>query len=107
MKDLVRRVDSFQQRIWWAVFGFAVVQKFSEDQAGNLAALIAYYAFFSIFPVLVALVTILGSVLARSPGLQQTVLTSTLGQLPIIGTQGPTPADGDPGRTGDRVGAAI
>jgi len=40
-----------------------VRKKFSDDQAGNLAALIAYYGFVSIFPLLLVLVTVLGIVL--------------------------------------------
>lgn len=38
-------------------------KKFSDDQAGSLAALIAYYGFVSIFPLLLVLVTVLGIVL--------------------------------------------
>ncbi|MGH3436802.1 MAG: YihY/virulence factor BrkB family protein [Sciscionella sp.] len=82
---LKQRVDAYQRSHGLAGFPFAVVQKFGEDQAGNLAALIAYYAFFSIFPLLLALVTILGFVLAGAPSLQKVVFSSALGQFPIIG----------------------
>ena len=41
----------------------AVIRKFGNDQAGGLAALIAYYAFFSIFPLLLVFTTILAFVL--------------------------------------------
>jgi YihY family inner membrane protein len=78
-------IDGFQQRHAWAGFPFAVYKKFSDDRAGNLAALIAYYAFFSIFPLLLALVTILGYVLAGHPQLQKQVFDSALGNFPIIG----------------------
>jgi membrane protein len=81
------RVDAYQRKHGWAGFFFAVVQKFGEDQAGNLAALIAYYAFFSIFPLLLALTTILGYVLAGAPELREEVFQSAVGQLPIIGQQ--------------------
>ena len=47
----------------------AVIRKFGNDQAGNLAALIAYYAFFSIFPLLLVFTTILGFVLQHHPKL--------------------------------------
>lgn len=82
------RVDAYQREHGWAGFFFAVVQKFGEDQAGNLAALIAYYAFFSIFPLLLALTTILGYVLGGAPELRQEVFESAVGQLPIVGQQG-------------------
>jgi YihY family inner membrane protein len=65
-----------------------VWRKFGDDQAGNLAALIAYYAFFSIFPLLLAATTILGYVLGDDPDLQRRVFTTALGQFPIIGSNG-------------------
>ena len=58
----VRRFDRFQQKHkGWAI-PMAVIRKFGNDQAGNLAALMAYYAFFSIFPLLLVFTTILGFV---------------------------------------------
>jgi uncharacterized BrkB/YihY/UPF0761 family membrane protein len=47
----------------------AVVKKFSDDQAGQLAALIAYYGFLSLFPLLLVMVTVLGFVLQGDPQL--------------------------------------
>lgn len=91
------RADSYQQQHRWLSFPFAVFRKFSDDQAGSLAALIAYYAFFSIFPLLLALTTILGYVLAGNPALEQRVFSSALGQFPIIGQHSPTqPLTGNP-----------
>jgi len=83
----MRRVDHWQQRHRLPAFVFAVVKKFGDDQGGNLAALIAYYAFFSIFPLLLVLVTLLGLVLRGNPALQQRVLHSALAEFPILGTQ--------------------
>jgi hypothetical protein len=40
----------------WLAFPVAVRKKFGDDQAGNPAALVAYYAFVALFPLLVALV---------------------------------------------------
>ena len=48
----------------WAGFPFAVVKKYGDDQAGSLATLIAYYGFFSAFPLMLVLVSVLGIVLA-------------------------------------------
>jgi YihY family inner membrane protein len=63
----------------------AVVKKFGDDQAGSLAALVAYYAFFSIFPLLLVLVTILGFVLQGDTSAQDAVKNSVLAQFPVIG----------------------
>ncbi len=65
----------------------AVVKKFGDDQGGNLAALISYYAFFSLFPLLLVFVTILGFVLEGDPGAQKAIENSVLSQFPIIGGQ--------------------
>jgi len=48
----VRAFDRYQQRSKWLAIPVAVIRKFGNDQAGSLAALVAYYAFFSIFPLL-------------------------------------------------------
>lgn len=87
MAGLSTKVDDFQQRHRASAFPVAVWRKFSDDQAGNLAALVAYYAFVSTFPLLLVLVTILGMVLAGNPHLQQDILNSALSEFPVIGTQ--------------------
>src|SRR5947209_3226527 len=65
----------------------AVVRKFGHDQAGSMAALIAYYAFFSLLAVLLVMTTILGFILQGDPKAQQAVEKSVLGQFPVIGQQ--------------------
>lgn len=87
IKALLAAADRFQQRHRPLAFGYAVVKKFGDDQAGNLAALLAYYAFFSIFPLLLVLVTVLGIVLRGNPALQASVLNSALKNFPVIGPQ--------------------
>jgi membrane protein len=83
----VKRFDRFQQRhTGWAI-PMAVIRKFGNDQAGSLAALVAYYAFFSIFPLLLVFTTILGFVLQGHPHFQESVEKSVLGQFPIVGKQ--------------------
>jgi YihY family inner membrane protein len=83
----VRRFDAYQQHHRWSALPIAVIKKFGDDQGGNLAALVAYFAFFSLFPLLLVFTTILGFVLRNNPGAQQSVENSVLHQLPIIGNQ--------------------
>ena len=83
----MRDLDRYQQRHAWLGFPLAVMKKFGDDQAGNLAALIAYYAFFSLFPLLLVLVTVLGLLLRHDAALQQRVLSSALADFPVIGDQ--------------------
>ena len=84
-RELLDRFDRFQQRHPPLAITFAVLRKFSDDGAGNRAALIAYYGFFSIFPLLLLLTTILGFVLAGDPSAQEAVRNSVLKQIPVVG----------------------
>src|SRR4026209_303884 len=81
------RLDAVQRRHPIVGCPLAVVYKYLDDQGGYLAALITYYAFVSLFPLLLLLTTGLGILLVGHPGLQQDVLQSTLRQFPIIGDQ--------------------
>ena len=81
------RIDAAQQRSTWLAFPFAVFKKFGDDRAGNLAALIAYYGFFSLFPLLLVFVTVVSMVIAGNPELQQRIIDSAVSQFPIVGQQ--------------------
>ena len=84
---MVGWLDRLQQRSRLAGFVIAVIYKYADDQGGYLAAMITYYAFVSLFPLLLLLTTVLGVVLEGRPELQQQVLQSTLAQFPVIGDQ--------------------
>jgi membrane protein len=85
--ERLHELDRRQQRSPHVGFIAAVIKKFGDDQAGQLAALIAYYGFVSLFPLLLVLVTILGFVLHNDPATQKQVLDGTLGQFPLISDQ--------------------
>ena len=80
-------LDAYQRRHRWLGFPLAVAYKFADDQAPYLTALITYYGFLSLFPLLLLLTTILGFVLQGDPELQRRLVDSTLAELPIIGGQ--------------------
>src|SRR3954452_4100225 len=84
---MVDRLDEFQRRHRILGFPLAVVYKFFDDQGGYLAAVIAYYAFVAIFPLLLIASSVLGFVLQGHPDLQREILTSALAQFPIVGDQ--------------------
>jgi YihY family inner membrane protein len=81
----IDRLDRYQRRRPLLAFPVAVVKKFGDDRAGYLAALIAYFGFFSIFLLLMVFVTVLGFVLHGNPSLQRSIVHSVLGQFPVIG----------------------
>jgi uncharacterized BrkB/YihY/UPF0761 family membrane protein len=83
---MVGWLDRLQRRNRAAGLVIAVIYKYLDDQGGYLAALITYYGFVSLFPLLLLLTTGLGLVLAGRPDLQEHVLQSTLSQFPVIGS---------------------
>ena len=95
-----------QQRHVGLAFPLAVWKKFSDDQAGYLCALLAFFGFLSLFPLLLVLVTVLGLVLRNNPGLQHQVLNSALADFPIIGQQLKTNVNGI-GRSGFGLAVGI
>ena len=84
---IAQTLDGFQQRHRMLGFPLAVRQKFAEDQGGYLAASVTYYAFFSIFPLLLVFVTLLGYALENNPDLQRRVVDSAFADFPVIGPQ--------------------
>jgi membrane protein len=83
----LRTVDAWQQRHRAPAFVFAVFKKFGDDQAGNLVALLTYFAFVATFPLLLALTGLLGLILKGDSALQNRIQNSALSEFPIIGTQ--------------------
>jgi YihY family inner membrane protein len=87
IEGVLRAVDRFQQRHVVLAFPVGVVKKFGDDQAGKHAALLAYYGFMSLFPLLLVFVTLLGYALANNKELQQRVIDALVGQFPVLGFQ--------------------
>jgi YihY family inner membrane protein len=87
------KLDAYQRERPWLAFPVAVILKFSGDSSGNLAVVITYYAFFSIFPLLLALASASAFVLAGHPSWQSSIDKSALKTLPLI-KQTPLPHHG-------------
>jgi membrane protein len=86
-RPITNRLDRFQRRHRWAGLPLAVLYKFVDDQGNYLAALLTYYGFLSLFPLLLLAVTTLGFTLHGNPHLQHQVLNSALSEFPVIGKQ--------------------
>lgn len=83
----LRAVDRAQQRHRFPGFLYGVIKKYGDDRGGQLAALIAYYGFVSLIPLMLLLSTVLGFVLHGHPCAQKAVVNSALADFPIIGNQ--------------------
>jgi membrane protein len=82
---VTERLDRFQRKHPWAGFPLAVLYKYFDDFGSYLAALLTYYGFVSLFPLLLLFSTVLGFVLSGDQNLQHEVLSSALQQFPVIG----------------------
>lgn len=84
---MLRRADDAQRRRTVLAFPFAVFRKFGDDRASHLAALIAYYGFFSIFPLLLVFATVTSFVLSENPELRDSLLNSVVDRFPVVGPE--------------------
>jgi membrane protein len=86
-KQALARFDAWQRAHAFAAIPVAVIKKFGDDRASSLAALMAYYAFLSMFPLLLVFVSVLGHVLEDDPSLQEDIVDTALARIPVIGAQ--------------------
>jgi YihY family inner membrane protein len=90
MKSLgatLSRLNNWQQRHRWSALTVAVIKKYNEDESGRQAALLTYYGFLSLFPLLLVLTT-LSSVIAHShPHVQRDIIHSVTNYFPVLGGQ--------------------
>lgn len=87
LRALAARIDRFQQRHRVLAFPVAVYRELLVVKAGYLGAMLTFFAFVSLFPLLLILTTVLGTVLRSNPKLQTDVLNSALVDFPVIGEQ--------------------
>ena len=66
--------DRLQRKHGVLGFPYAVVKKYGDDAGGREAALITYYGFLSIFPLLLLGVAVLSRVLASHPDLRRRLI---------------------------------
>jgi len=70
--------DRLQRRHGVLGFPYAVVKKYGDDAGGREAALITYYGFLSIFPLLLLGVAVLSRVLASRPDLRERLVAAVV-----------------------------
>ncbi len=80
-------IDRLQQKSRFLGFFFGVIKKFGDDQGGSLAALITFFGFTSMFPLLLLAVTLLGAIVGSSSSVTESVVNSALSQFPILGSE--------------------
>ena len=79
---VLQRLDRAQKRSTTLSVAVATFKKFSDDKSANFAAMIAFWAFFSVFPLLLVLVTLLAIFLPASD--KDSVLTHVAQLFPLL-----------------------
>ena len=87
VERLARKADTAQQGVRPIAFAVGVFKKFGDDRGGSLAALLTFYGFLSLFPLLLLLVTILGFFNGSEHSFVQRVENSAFSQFPVVGTK--------------------
>src|SRR3954451_11428395 len=83
---MLERLHRWQRKRRGPAFAVAVARKYGEDGAAMHAARVSYYAFFSVFPLLLAFVSAVGFLLQGRPALRQKILDSAFADVPVLGT---------------------
>jgi YihY family inner membrane protein len=87
LQKLTRNIDKWQQNHRLPAFLYAVIKKYGEDHAGYQSALLTYYGFLSLFPLLLVLTTVAGQISGSHPDLQNRIVTSMTDYFPVLGSQ--------------------
>lgn len=77
--EVLRWLDDVQRRHGTIGFPYAVLRKYIDDEGAKLAALLTYYGFLSLFPLLLVAVVVLSEVLASRPSLQEDLIDQLVG----------------------------
>ena len=75
---LLAWVDALQRRHGVLGFPFAVIRKYGDDGGWRHAALITYYGFLSVFPILLVAASLLSAVLVNRPTLREEMVAALL-----------------------------
>lgn len=84
---VVTSIDRTQRQHSVLGVPLAVIYKYFDDQGNYLAAVLTFYAFLAIFPLMLLATSILGFVLQGYPDIEEAALDSALRQFPIIGSR--------------------
>jgi membrane protein len=80
------RVMAVRRRSRIVDVAIETVDCFRRHQTGRNAAVLAYWGFLSVFPLLLAATTILGFVLEGNEDLRNDIVDSALSQIPVVGS---------------------
>jgi membrane protein len=86
-RALGERIDRWQQGRPRMSFLVAVFVRYRDDRGRQFGALLSYYGFISLFPLLLVLATVLGIVLDENADLRDRILDTVYARIPVVGAQ--------------------
>jgi YihY family inner membrane protein len=84
---LLVRIDNYQQSKVPLAFLGGVISKYVDDRASSLSALVTFYGFLAVFPLMLLFVTVVSFVVGTDKHLEKQIIDSALRDFPIIGPQ--------------------
>lgn len=81
------KIDRWQQKHKITAFPYAVIKKYGDDKAGYQAALLTYYGFLSLFPLLMVLTTITENFGGHNPEIEKAILDGAVSYFPVMGDE--------------------
>ncbi len=85
LQALINRLDHYQQSHKPSAIIFGVIRKYGDDHGAYLGALITYYGFLSLFPLLLVITSILKIALAYHLPLASNMSTAVVNLFPLVG----------------------
>jgi membrane protein len=87
LQKTLTSLNAYQQKHRSTAFISAVIKKYGDDEAGRQAALLTYYAFLSLFPLLLLVTTVTNALIGRNTHLETTVINAVTNYFPLLGGQ--------------------
>lgn len=81
----MRLIDRWQRGHTPVAFLWAVSKKYSDDEAGYKVALLTYYGFLSLFPLLLVLASIVSLLAARGVSIGDKIVADAANYIPLVG----------------------
>lgn len=85
VQTVVAKVDSFQRRHMGLALPIGIIKKFGDDGGGHLAALMTYYGFLSLFPLLIVATAFAQIVSQGNVELKDKIINGVMSYFPAIG----------------------
>lgn len=87
VQRLVGKLDAWQRQHRFSAFPYAVVKKYGDDESGYQAALVTYYSFLSLFPLLIVATSVIDLISRGNAALRERLTHAIANYLPAISNQ--------------------